>query len=305
MKERKQSWYSLVSGAWGGLNGWLFGALLFGTTGTHVPFSSHFGYGALIGGSIGLMTAGIDSISSRSLRRLIRQGGSGALAGSVGGMLVLPLAELIYRHGGTSQASGFTLVIRAALCWALLGAAIGIATTLLKGTQRWKGALGGFVGGVAGGLLYESLRHLAGLSTEQLILSASLALLGGTISLSISTISALLSGAWLEVATGKMAGRQFDLTKFVTNRTGSSPRGIIGSDEWKCHVHLPGDQAVFPVHAWISLINGIVTIEASAKSAVVQVNGERVGKSRLEDGDRLQIGSTILIYRQKKRHGRT
>ena len=300
MKRLTQSWYCLIFGAWGGLSGWCLGALIFGAADQDLSFRMHIGYGALLGGAMGMLASGIDSITSRSINRFIQQGGAGALAGAIGGMITLPLAETIYRRAAENGASGMGLALRAALCWALLGATIGIASTIRKGTQQWKGALGGILGGLLGGFVHESLRHNGGAGLEQTILSASLALLGGTISLSISTITSILSGAWLEVIDGRMAGRRFDLTKFITQRNGAQPRGIIGSDEWRCHVYLTGDSSILPEHATISLLDGTPTMEICHKSALVKINGDLITRAQLRDGDRLEIGRTSLYYRVKK-----
>ena len=195
-------------------------------------------------------------------------------------------------------------VIRGALCWALLGAIIGFAETTLKGTQHWKGAMGGVIGGLFGGLTHEALRTRADGDSGQLILAASLAVLGGAICLAIATISTLLSGAWFEVVDGKMADRQIDLTKFVRPRSGGQPEGLIGRDEWRCQIFLPGDAGIQPCHATIRLVDGAPTISSTNSSSPLQINGDRVTRARLQDGDRLIIGSTSLIYRVKRQNGR-
>ncbi len=305
MRDGSRSWYCLTAGAWGGLNGWLIASMFALGSGAVVSGGQHVMYGLIIGGAIGLLTAGVDSIATLSWRRFLRVGGLGALAGGAGGMLALPLAEKIYEGGQFT--AGFTLgnLLRGLIGWALLGAVIGCAETLPKGTQHWKGALGGVIGGGIGGVAHEILRINADGASGQLILAVSLALLGGSISLSISTITAMLSGAWLEVTNGKQAGRRFDLTKFVIPRQGVEMKGLIGSDEWRTHVYLTGDSGILPQHAAISLIDGFPVLCSAAKGARISVNGELVDRSRLRDGDTLTFGATSLIYREKNRSRRS
>ena len=297
-------WRCLLSGAWGGLTGWLFGSLIFSSNDGAVTSIQHAGYGAVLGASIGMMSAGVEPLLSKSWLRSVRLGGGGVLAGALGGMLALPLAQQIYERGMTGGTSPVGTLIRGTLCWALLGAIIGFAETTLKGTQQWKGVCGGVIGGLFGGLTHEALRTRTEGDSGQVILAASLAVLGGAICLAVATISTLLSGAWFEVIDGKMAGRQFDLTKFVTPRTGGQPAGLIGRDEWRCQIFLPGDSGIQPCHATISLVDGAPTIISTNSSSPLMINGDRMTRARLRDGERIIIGSTTLIYRVKRQNGR-
>lgn len=297
-------WRRLLSGAWGGLTGWLLGSLVFSSANGTASTIQQAGYGAVLGASIGMMSAGVETLLSKAWLRSVRLGGGGVLAGALGGMLALPVAQRIYEGGVTGGNSPASTLIRGALCWALLGAIIGFAETTLKGTQHWKGVMGGVIGGLFGGLTHEALRTRADGDSGQLILAASLAVLGGAICLAIATISTLLSGAWFEVVDGKMAGRQIDLTKFVRPRSGGQPEGLIGRDEWRCQIFLPGDAGIQPCHAMIRLVDGAPTISSTNSSSPLQINGDCVTRARLRDGDRLVIGSTSLIYRVKRQQGR-
>jgi hypothetical protein len=135
-------------------------------------------------------------------------------------------------------------------------------------------------------------------------LAVSLSSLGGAIGASIALVTVALKRAWIEVTDGKLSGRIYDVTKYVDPQLGSQKPGIIGSDEWRANIYLPGDHKVQPVHAKIGFSNGapyLSVFPAAQKRANTLVNGSPITSWTLKDGDRLQIGGTHLVYKQKRR----
>ena len=94
------------------------------------------------------------------------------------------------------------------------------------------------------------------------------------------------------VRRGPLAGKQFVLYKDPT-RVGSSP---------KCDVFIFKDPDVKPEHAFLRRSGTTHEVEP-AGNAVILVNGKRVGRTRLEDGDQIKIGKAKFRYyvRQKKK----
>jgi hypothetical protein len=311
MTDRSRIYYYAIIGACGGLTGWFLDTLLLGEP---KFFSTQILYGGILGATIGVAVAAYDGIMTRSLRRFIKYGGIGLALGAGAGATALPLVQLLYDallpvgHRSAANANWQTMLV-GTLCWLLFGGLIGFGEGISKGTQTWKGFLGGLVGGLVGGLLYEINRASTGTASEpfrhQIFLALSLLLLGAAISAAIAFVTAVLKGAWVEILDGKFAGRSYDVTKYVDARLGSHRAGVIGSDQWGAHIYLPGDSVVLPRHAEIKFANGaptlMVTPEAS-KHATTFVNGRRLSASTpLSDGDQLQFGSTKVLYRQKRR----
>ncbi|MGB8510722.1 MAG: FHA domain-containing protein, partial [Pyrinomonadaceae bacterium] len=248
---------------------------------------------------------------NRSWRRFVKYGSVGLSLGALAGGLALPLAQFIYGSllKGAGAGSAWQAVLIGVLCWLLFGGLIGFGEGVGKGTQSWKGLLGGVIGGLVGGLGYEINRAAGGAAKEpfryQFFLALSLLLLGAAISAAIALVVDLLKAAEVEILDGKFAGRSYDVTKYVDPKLGSHRSGTIGSDQWGAQIFLPGDSEVLPRHAEIGYANGAptltVTPEAS-KRATTFINGRRLTLSTpLSDGDRLQFGSTKLLYRHKRR----
>lgn len=311
MKEQFRIYYYFVIGALGGLHGWFFSTLFSGVL--EQGLLSQVIYGGVFGAIIGISVAAFDGIANRSFRRFIKFGSIGLILGAIAGSLALPLTQIIYETliGTAAVANPLAKFLVGTLCWILFGGLIGLGEGVGKGTQFWKGLLGGMLGGLVGGLIYETNRTLAGNSTEAgdefrriFLVAISLTLLGAMVSAAIAFVAAALKEAWIEVTEGKLAGRIYDVTKYVDPVLGVYKSGIIGSDEWSAHIYLPGDNEILPRHAEINFANGAPTItvspEASKRQTTV-INGRRLmHSSPLSNGDQITVGSTTLIYRNKK-----
>lgn len=314
MKDFGRIYYYFIFGACGGLTGWFGAALLLREAGAGPSMATQAAYGALLGAAIGIAIAAYEGVVSRSLIRFVKFGGFGLMLGALAGVLALPLAQWIYgtliapNAAGARRAVTWQAVAVGTMCWLIFGGLIGFGESLSKGTQSVKGLLGGILGGLLGGSVYEGARASGVTNTasydQQLVLAITLGLLGGAIGASIAFVTTALKRAWIEVLDGKFEGRVYDVTKYVDRTLGSRKAGIIGSDEWGANVYLPSNCGVLPQHAEISFRDGSPTftvLPAAERISTTLVNGRRVSSWPLRDGDRLQIGTTNLVYRNKRK----
>jgi uncharacterized membrane protein YeaQ/YmgE (transglycosylase-associated protein family) len=291
-------YYYFILGAFGGLTGWL--AMALSSSG---PTPNYFLRGAFLGALTGCGIGIYDGLASRSFARTVKFGGMSLLLGLVAGALAMPIVENIYR---VMSGSGSASVAAGVLCWILFGGIIGWGEGFSKGSQNWKGLLGGMAGGFIGGGLYEALgrRQDAANASEQTLLALAFLLLGGAIGAAIALVTNALKSAWLSVENGKLAGKDIDISKYVNPALGSRKAGIIGCSQWDSTIYLPGDSDVLPRHASISYKDGSPTFttlpEARAQGAETRVNNRVVTEWPLRNGDRIQIGSTNLVYRHKR-----
>jgi hypothetical protein len=313
MSGAKRIYYYFVFGALGGLTGWFLAALALANTGDAPHTAQRILYGALLGGAMGLAIAAFDGITSGSFKRFVKFAAVGLALGVVAGAIALPLAQVAYAtmlgfdpEDPTKAPTGARAFLIGSLCWMLFGGLIGLGEGINKGTQSVKGLAGGVAGGLIGGGLYEIARAsgVTGNPTaEQLFIAVSLVLLGGMIGAAIALVTVALKRAWIEVVDGKFAGRIYDVTKYVDPALGSRRPGVIGSDEWSANVYLPGDAEILGHHAHIEYANGspTLTVLPPARSAATLVNGSKIVRSPLKNGDHVQVGSTLMIYHQKRR----
>jgi hypothetical protein len=311
MDDKLKIYFYFVFGAIGGLTGWYLSASLLLST---VSILDQALFGAMVGAMIGLAIAAYEGFVTRSFIRLFRYGSTGLILGAIAGLIALPISQWLYARllktvGGQSSTSVMWKAFAVGMvCWILFGGMIGFIEGLNKGTQSIKGFSGGVLGGIVGGGIYE-LSRASGIAQgvalqQQMTLALSLSILGGAIGASIAFVTLALKRAWIEVADGKFAGRVYDVTKYVDPQLGQHKAGIIGSDEWRANIYLPADHKVQPEHAKIGFANGapyLSTFPAAQKHANTIVNGRAISTCVLNDGDRLQIGNTLLLYKQKRK----
>jgi hypothetical protein len=309
-----RAYYYFLLGMLGGLTGWFVMALTFRGA-DDLGLLTRASRGFILGGLIGLSIAAYDGLISRSLRRFFRLGLNGLLLGVGAGVIALPLAQWVFgqlwpegQAGAVGVFSARTFLV-GVFCWMILGGTIGFVEVIGKGTQSYKGLLGGVFGGIIGGGVYEVARTYGANvspSKTQIMQAFCLALMGGFIGLSVALIPTLLRRAWVVVVDGKFAGYEYDVTKYVSKETGSrGAQGMIGSDELRANIYLPADKEVLSQHAVLCYTNEaptlVVTPEAQKMNAKTLVNNYPVLNCPLSDGDKIQIGTTNLLYHQVRK----
>ena len=240
--------------------------------------------GAVIGGVIGYFLNAAGPLRDGAWLKLARVASWGAVAGAIGGAAGLVLGELVigWFQGG--------LIGRAA-SWAVLGLGIGASQGLAyRSRQRLAyGLLGGGLGGFVGGYLFEALRQRLG---ERYTLSQGLGIviLGGGLGLFLALVEEVLKRAWVQVVRGRQEGRAYLLSRV---------RCSIGLDE-RADVGLFGDPQVARRHAEIEATRDGYVLHDFAASGRTRVNGQPVSEpQRLSDGDRIELGQTLLVFRQR------
>ena len=274
----------LFYAAAGGLGGFAAWGAAEPFMGIHSLYGRDIILGALVGAFIAAFLASIEALSVSQTRLALRGIRSGGLIGAIGGAAGLIVAELAF-----DVMPGFFGRI---LGWAVLGIAVGLGVGWATGSnaRRRNGALGGIVGGALGGLFYQSLTVTFPQAFGRAI---AIIVLGALIGFFIGLVSELLKRGWLMVVRSQSRnareGREYPLAKQVT---------IIGRAE-ECDVGLFGDQSVLGHHAIIRLEGKNYSIAPTSGGAVM-VNQQLVaGKQTLRNGDRIEVGGTLFLYRER------
>jgi hypothetical protein len=149
---------------------------------------------------------------------------------------------LNYGGWGTGhQGSVFFLIVGRVVSWmmmgTMLGAGVGIAGFLgsaispiksLVGSISFppiniiKGAAGGWIGGLAGGLTFDLINQATGGGLASRLIG--LSLIGLAIGLLIGLVQELTKAAWLTVEAGRLKGRQYRLEGGVSSIASASDR---------------------------------------------------------------------------------
>lgn len=286
MSRIQRLYYYTILGAAGGLIGVQMVDQI-GFLGQSNVYMSDVLLGAVLGLTIGLLIGLGEGILSRSLLRGLRAGLITGLIGLVAGALALPLGELVFLTIGGD-------ILGRTTAWAIFGAVLGFAHSITSGTQAWKGSLGGFIGGAVGGVLLETvLGQFANLLVGKVV---GLMLLGAAIGIFTALITVALSRAWIEVRTGKLAGTDFILDKFLAEK---SPAAIIGSNVMKSDIALP-DPAIDPQHARLKGAGTYFSLQDMSVGSGTFVNNRAVERHRLSNGQKIRVGETELVYHERR-----
>jgi hypothetical protein len=274
-----------VMGALGGLIGWQISNLL-GLSFIPNLYMAETFVGALIGLSIGTFIGLAEGLVRRSVFQSLRSAGISGLLGMAGGAVGLPLAEGLFQLLGGET-------IGRVLGWAIFGTLTGLAAAWTGGTQMWKGALGGLIGGVLGSILLVASRTF--LSDPMLGKAAGIILMGASVGVFIGLIVMLLAKAWIEVTSGKLKGMEFVLDKF---QKPTGPGVFIGSDALKSELVLP-DPDVMPQHAMLKGHGGHFTLKDMSLSGTF-IDKKKVEVAQLKNQQAIRLGNTDLVYHEKR-----
>ncbi|MEI8133019.1 MAG: FHA domain-containing protein [Leptolinea sp.] len=285
MNRMMKIYYYAVLGAIGGLFAWQVSNLI-GLSFTPSLYVNATIVGALIGFLIGFLIGAVEGIVSRNPKKALLSGAIIGGLGLIGGAIGLPIAEGLFQViGGYSWARPFG--------WGLFGLLTGAATAYKGGSQAWKGAIGGFAGGVLGGAMLEFSR--ANLSDPLLGKAVGLILMGAAVGGCIALIVFTLSKAWFEVKSGKLKGMAFILDKFLQI---NGPTAIIGSSSLKADIALP-DPDILPQHAMLQGGGNYFNLKDMSMTGTF-VNNKRVEQTRLSNQQVIRMGNTELVYHEKR-----
>ena len=174
----------------------------------------------------------------------------------------------------------------------MLGLGIGLGQGLAdRSRQRLiYGLIGGGLGGLVGGFLFEWLRVAL---ADRLDMSQALGIvvLGAGLGLCLALVEQALRRAWVQVQSGRQEGRIYLLAR---------PRCRLGLDE-RAEIGIFGDPAVARQHAEIEATTNRLHLASPCPASVhaSQWNAGQPDLQSLKDGDRIELGKTLLVFRQR------
>ncbi len=283
---REKLLFYAAAGALGGLAAW-------GSAEPFLGIRSVYGrdivLGALIGVFIGAFLASIEALSVGQTRLALRGVKSGGIIGALGGAAGLIVGEFAFDilRGLSGRILG----------WSVLGIAVGLGVGWAAGSaaRRRNGALGGLVGGALGGFFYQVLTTTFPQAFGRAI---AIVVLGALIGFFIGLVGELLKRGWLMVVRSQSRnareGREYPLAKQVT---------VIGRAE-ECDIGLFGDQAVLGHHAIVRRDGRNFYISPTGGGQVIVNRHPVSGRQLLHNGDRIEVGGTLFLYRERAQAAR-
>ncbi|HLW70541.1 MAG TPA: FHA domain-containing protein [Candidatus Binataceae bacterium] len=283
---REKLLFYAAAGGLGGLGAWGAAEPFLGI---HNVYARDLVLGGLIGLFIAAFLASIEALSVGQFRQAMRGAQFGIIIGALGGGLGLLIAEVAFDlfHGLVGRVVG----------WAVLGLIVGLGVggATRSSDRRRNGALGGLLGGAIGGLCYEEVTAALPQTLGRMI---AIIVLGALIGFFIGLVGEILKRAWLMVVRSQsrnaLEGREYPLLKAVT---------VIGRAE-ESDIGLFGDQAVRAHHAVIRHEGRSFYVSATGGGQVLVNRAPVGGRCELKSGDRVEIGGTLFLFRERTQAAR-
>lgn len=291
-------YYNIVFGGIGGLLAWLFVGSLPDLIQNAIFWELLTG--AIAGAGIGALLGAVDGALGKQFGRFLLGAVRGGILGLVGGIIGLAIGEGVFllTQGG---------LLGRSIGWGFVGAIIGTSEGIANRAPRKVsyGIIGGALGGLIGGALFEELTQLAlsfvpasgTFDPQQLAWMQSaagalgLVLVGAMIGSLIALVESVLVKAWFKVVRGKQEGKDFNIVKGVMT-IGSDDRNDIPVYDAKA-----GQRA-----ATLRQVGKEMRVEGAA--SVIRAGTNQpipiTQATALTDGDKVIVGNTTLLFRQRK-----
>jgi hypothetical protein len=295
--------YGLISGAAGGLIGFLFAENIYNPdrmmATTAAGLEAKSGVWVLIFGAIlGALLMGWDGITSSSPQKALRDGAIGAGIGAVSGFLGGCVAQWLYlkllHHALTTATSADSLkgdlIVARVVGWAVFGLLLGAGIGLKGGRRKVvNGLVGGTVGAAVGGLIFQLIDNSSTTTDGFWLRLIGLTATGVGVGLAVGLVERARRDSWVRIVAGPMAGKEFILYKHHTT---------LGRD-YHCDIVLAKDAGAAPMHAtFVREESGNVSV-VPGPGAMIAVNGRPSGGGRVHSGDMVSVGSSTLSYTER------
>ncbi|MBN1055183.1 FHA domain-containing protein [Clostridium botulinum] len=254
-------------------------------------------FSSIIGGTIGAAMGIGEGIYYGSKKRAIKYGFIGfiiALFISFCGGFLAQSAYSSLLNDTTEYTSQVYLGFVRAIGWTVMGAGVGIAIGLIKPEKIRiiNCVLGGIIGGFIGGFLFNFIAQSISIDITDkgtVARAIGIIIMGTLIGLGIGLLEQFAKTAWLKVIRGEFEGKEYLVFKGITSIGNSGKNTIV----------LFKDKLVAPNHCDIVQEgNRYVLVDKGSPSGTF-VNGVRITRHTLKQGDAISLGNSVLIFNTK------
>lgn len=199
------------------------------------------------------------------------------------------LAQFMYAEMLGDDPSDFSAALVRGIGWALMGLGIGLAAGLIKPESKriLFCSLGGLGGGFVGGFLFNYICDI--IPNDIVARGAAIVIMGSLIGVGVGLLEQFAKQAWLKVIRGEFEGKEYLVFEGVTSIGNNGKNSIV----------LFKDKLVGPHHCDIKQEGSrYILIDCGTPMGTV-VNGQRIEKHPLRQGDAIAIGNSVLVFNTK------
>lgn len=270
-------------------------AVIFSAVSNAMRLSSAF-FSAFLACGIGLFLGLGEGIYYGSGRQAAKNAAIGAGISLVLGFVSGYLSQWLYSALMQNTESEFAMAFIRGISWAVMGLGIGFSAGLLKPEKKRMlfcmlgGLLGGFLGGFVFNYICDIPWAILGETDDGIIPRAvGITATGLLVGLGVGLLEQFAKSAWLKVIRGEFEGKEY-LVFAGTTSIGNNGRNTIV---------LFKDKLVGEHHCdIIQEGNRYVLVDCGTPMGTV-VNGMRVSRHVLRQGDAIAIGNSVLVFNMK------
>ena len=246
-------------------------------------------WSAVIALFIGLFLGLGEGIYYGSTENAIKYALIGAAISIVVGALSGYVAQWMYSSMLTEYSSDFTKAFVRGLGWAIMGLGIGLSVGLIKPEPKRIifCSLGGLIGAFVGGFLFNYVCNI--IPVDTIARGIAIVVMGLLIGVGVGILEQFAKAAWLKVIRGEFEGKEYLVFEGTTSIGNSGKNTIV----------LFKDKLVAPNHCDIVQEgNKYVLVDKGSPMGTV-VNGMRINRHVLKQGDAVAIGNSVLVFNTK------
>lgn len=246
-------------------------------------------WSALIALFIGLFLGLGEGIYYGSKENAIKYALIGAGISIVVGAVSGYLAQWMYASMLTDYSSDFTKALVRGLGWAIMGIGIGLSVGLIKPEQKRIifCSLGGVIGAFIGGFLFNYVCDI--IPNDIVARGFAIVIMGLLIGVGVGVLEQFAKAAWLKVIRGEFEGKEYLVFEGTTSIGNSGKNTIV----------LFKDKLVAPNHCDIVQEGSKYVLVDKGSPMGTVVNGMRVTRHVLKQGDAVAIGNSVLVFNTK------
>lgn len=258
-----------------------------------VRISSAF-FSAFLALGLGLFMGIGEGVFYGSKEKTVKYAAMGAGISLAIGFISGYIAQWMYSAMLSDSTSDFSAALFRGLGWAIMGLGVGVSIGLIKPEKKRiiYCAIGGTAGGFVGGFIFNYIT--SALSTGEndtgiLPRAIGIIIMGLLIGLGIGLLEQFAKQAWLKVIRGEFEGKEYLVFAGTTSIGNNGKNTIV----------LFKDKLVGPHHCDITLDGSKYVLTDCGTPMGTIVNGQRVARHILRQGDAIAIGNSVLVFNTK------
>ena len=199
------------------------------------------------------------------------------------------LAQWMYSKMLADDPADMAAAFVRGLGWSVMGLGVGVAVGLIKPEKKRMlfCALGGLGGGFFGGFLFNYVCDI--IPNDVVARAVAIVIMGSLIGLGVGLLEQFAKQAWLKVVRGEFEGKEYLVFDGTTSIGNNGQNTIV----------LFKDKLVGPHHCDIKLEGNKYVLTDCGTPMGTVVNGRRITKHILRQGDAIAIGNSVLVFNTK------